>query len=231
MELKVLYKISYGMYVVSSGTSNRFNGQIANSLIQVTAEPPQILVCINKKNLTHQLIQESNVFTVSILEKDTPMKFIGQFGFKSGRDGDKFSGVDTFSGKTGVPVVISNSIAYFECEVTGRMDSGTHTAFIGKVIEAGNIKEAEPMTYEYYHIVKGGMSPENAPTYIKDEKIEIKEDKKMDKYKCTVCGYIYNPEKGDPDAGIEPGTSFEDIPEDWVCPVCGAGKDSFEEVE
>jgi rubredoxin len=76
-------------------------------------------------------------------------------------------------------------------------------------------------------VIKGGTSPKNAPTYIKDERIEKKEGKKMDKYVCNVCGYVYDPEKGDPDNGVAPGTSFEDLPDDWVCPVCGASKKSF----
>jgi len=82
------------------------------------------------------------------------------------------------------------------------------------------------MTYAYYHEIKGGKAPKSAPTYIK-EKLE-KGDGNMAKYRCTVCGYIYNPEKGDPDNGIKTGTPFEELPEDWVCPVCGASKEEFE---
>jgi rubredoxin len=85
------------------------------------------------------------------------------------------------------------------------------------------------MTYENYHEIKGGKSPKNAPTYIKEEEKEIKKEvEKMEKYICTVCGYTYDPEKGDPDNGIKPGTKFEDLPDNWVCPVCGAAKDAFE---
>ena len=85
------------------------------------------------------------------------------------------------------------------------------------------------MTYEYYHKVKGGISPKTAPTYSKElDKVKIKEEKKMEKWVCTVCGYKYEPEKGDPNNGIDPGTKFEDLPDDWTCPVCGAGKESFE---
>ncbi|MEW6686025.1 MAG: flavin reductase family protein [Candidatus Edwardsbacteria bacterium] len=94
MNPKTLYKISYGFYVVSSKTGEKLNGQIANTVFQITAEPPTIAVSINKQNLTHQYIQESKVFTVSILLKETPMKFIGNFGFKSGRELDKFKGVN-----------------------------------------------------------------------------------------------------------------------------------------
>jgi len=231
MNPKALHKLGYGLYVVTSRKGDRLNGQIANTVFQVTSEPPTVAVSINRSNLTWEFIKESRVFAVSVLCQDTPLSFIGHFGFKSGRDVDKLEGINYRMGQTEAPVVIDNAVSYLEARVIKEMDIGTHTIFIGEIVDGDVLSEKACMTYEYYHIVKGGMSPENAPTYIKDEKIEIKEDKKMDKYKCTVCGYIYNPEKGDPDAGIEPGTSFEDIPEDWVCPVCGAGKDSFEEVE
>ncbi len=228
MDMKTLYKISYGMYVISSKKGNKFNGQIANTVMQVTADPPQVLVCINKENLTHQYIQESGVFSVSILDQNTPMKFIGHFGFKSGREFNKFREIDYKIGKTGIPVVTSNTLGYLECEVAMSMDAGTHTAFVGRIVEAQTLEEGKPLTYAYFHQIKGGKSPEKAPTYIKNEKKEVKEEMKMEKYVCTVCGYIYDPEKGDPDSGIKPGTPFEEIPDDWVCPICGVAKDSFE---
>ncbi len=85
------------------------------------------------------------------------------------------------------------------------------------------------MTYEYYHKVKGGLSPKTAPTYSGAVDKEVKKEaEKMDKYVCKVCGYVYEPKEGDPDSKIVPGTRFEDLPEDWVCPVCGAGKEEFE---
>jgi flavin reductase (DIM6/NTAB) family NADH-FMN oxidoreductase RutF/rubredoxin len=231
MDIKTFYKITYGMYVVSSKKGNKFNGQVANTVMQVTAEPPKLLVCINKENLTHQYIQESGVFSISILDQNTPMKFIGHFGFKSGREFNKFKEIDHKIGKTGVPVVTSNTLGYLECEIAMSMDAGTHTAFVGRIVEAQTIKEGEPLTYAYYHQIKGGKSTEKAPTYIKNEKKEIKEEMKMEKYVCTVCGYIYDPEKGDPDSGIKPGTPFEEIPDDWVCPICGVTKDNFEKVK
>ena len=167
MDKKTLYMISYGMYVVSSKKEGKFNGQIANTVFQVTAEPPQFSVCINKENLTHQFIRESGVFTVSILERDVPMKFIGRFGFRSGKEVEKFKGIDYKLGITGVPVVIQNCLGYLECEVINNVDAGTHTVFIGKVVEAQVMRDAEPMTYAYYYQIKNGRSPKNAPTYIK----------------------------------------------------------------
>jgi len=168
MDIHTLFKLSYGMYIVSSKKEGTFNGQIANTVFQVTAEPPTIAVSINKKNLTHQFIQESKVFTVSILERDVPMELIGRFGFKSGKEVEKFKGINYKLGITGAPVVIQNCLGYLECEVANSINVGTHTIFIGKVAEAEVLKDGEPMTYAYYHKIKGGRSPKNAPTYIKE---------------------------------------------------------------
>lgn len=231
MNPKALHKISYGLYVVCSKDKNKINGQIANAIFQVTAEPQTIAVSINKNNLTHEFIEKSKVFTVSVLCKDTPMNFIGTFGFKSGRDIDKFKGVKYKLGATKAPVVMDNTLAYFEAKVIDKIDVGTHTIFIGRIEDGEITAEDSPMTYEYYHKVKGGFSPKAAPTYSGDvdKKVEVKkEEEKMSKYVCNVCGYVYDPSKGDPDNGIAPGTNFEALPDDWVCPVCGAGKDQFE---
>ena len=223
MDKKILYKISYGMYIVSSKKEGKFNGQIANTIFQVTAEPPQISICINKENLTHQFIQESGLFTISILERDVPMEFIGHFGFKSGKEIEKFKDIDYKLGITGIPVVIQNCLGYLECEVTSSIDVGTHTAFIGKVVEAQVMRDGEPMTYAYYNQVKNGKSPKNAPTYIEEKEIKSMPGNIMAKYKCTVCGYIYDPAENN-------NIAFEDLPDDWLCPVCGVGKDKFEKI-
>ena len=228
MNTKALHKLSYGLFVVSSRRGERFNGQIANTVFQVTSEPPTIAVIINKQNLTHEFITESKVFTASILSQDTPLSFIGHFGFKSGRDIDKFEGINYKIVETQAPVVTDNTLAYLDAKVIQEVDVGTHTIFIGELVGADVLREEEPLTYAYYHQVKRGSTPKTAPSYI-EEKKEVKV--KMAKYECTVCGYIYDPELGDPDGGIKPGTPFEDIPDDWVCPVCGASKDQFEKME
>ena len=228
MNLKALYKLGYGLYVVCSRKGNKLNGQIANTVFQITSEPPTIAVSINKNNLTHEFIKESKVFVASVLSQDTPLSFIGHFGFNSGRDIDKFEGINYKTGETQAPVVTENTIAYLEARVIQEVDVGTHTIFVSELIGADVIKEGEPMTYAYYHQVKHGTTPKAAPSYI-EEKKEAKP--KMAKYRCTVCGYIYDPELGDPDGGIKPGTPFEEIPDDWVCPVCGAAKSDFEKEE
>ncbi|MCK4352925.1 flavin reductase [candidate division WOR-3 bacterium] len=168
MNLKTFYKVSYGLYVISSKKGKKFNGQIANTVFQVTSEPPTMAVSINKQNLTHEYIQESKVFTVSILSPKTPMRFIGHFGFKSGRTSDKFKDMNYKVGITGAPIVVENTIGYLETEVINSLDVGTHTIFVGKIIDAEIIKDEEPMTYAYYHEIKRGKAPKTAPTYIKE---------------------------------------------------------------
>jgi len=228
MNIKALFKLGYGVYVVTSKKGDRINGQIANTVFQVTSEPPTVAVSINKGNLTHEFIQQSRVFTASVLCEDTPMTFIGRFGFKSGRDTEKFEGINYKTGETGAPIVLDNTVSYLEARVVKEVDVGTHTIFIGQVVNADVISEKACMTYEYYHQVKRGTTPKTAPVYVEEKKLEAI---KAAKYRCSVCGYIYDPEQGDPDGGIKPGTPFEEIPDDWVCPVCGASKDKFEKTE
>jgi len=227
MDLKALYQIGYGLYVICSKNDSKFNGQIANTVFQVCSEPPIIAVAINRNNLTHEFISKSKVFTVSIIVQDAPLNFIGNFGFKSGRDVDKFKGINYKLGEVGVPVVLDNTLAYLEAKIINHIDVGTHTIFVGELVGADVIKEGEPMTYAYYHKVKRGTTPKTAPSYVDVKK---EENPKMPKYECTVCGYIYDPELGDPDGGIKPGTPFEELPDSWVCPVCGATKDQFKKM-
>lgn len=230
MNLQTLHKISYGLYLISSKKGDKINGQIANTVFQIAAEPPTIAVSINRNNLTHEYISASKIFSVSILAKETPLKLIGQFGFKSGREADKFAGVQFKLGALGAPIVLDSVLGYLEVEVIDKIDCGTHTIFIGSMKEGELLNPgAEPMTYAYYHDVKSGTSPATAPTYIKEE--EKRSETAMKKYVCKVCGYIFDPTVGDPDGGVAPGTAFEALPDSWVCPVCGAGKDQFEEAK
>ena len=141
MNIKALYKLSYGVYVVTSKKGDRFNGQIANTVFQVTSEPPTIAVSINKNNLTHEFIKESKVFAASVLCQDTPLTFIGRFGFKSGRDSDKLTGVNYKIGETGVPIVLDNVVSFVEARVTKETDVSTHTIFVGKVVNADVISD------------------------------------------------------------------------------------------
>jgi len=233
MDSKALWSISYGLYVVTSIFDDKINGQIANTVFQVSGAPPRIAVSLNKDNLTHEYISQSGALTVSVLEESTPMPFIGIFGFKTGRDIDKFAQVQYKKGITGAPIVTDNAISVFEAKVTGKADAGTHTIFIADVVAAEVLKKGAPLTYAIYQDVKKGKSPKNAPTYKGhqgvEEPVNTKEIKgeDMKKYVCGICGYVYDPAEGDSEGNISAGTSFEDLPEDWVCPVCGAGKDDF----
>lgn len=167
MDLSALSKMSYGMYLVTSRSGEKANGLIANTVFQVTAEPPQIAISINKDNLTCEYIRESRIFAVMILSKEAPLKFIGQFGFHTGRDFQKFEGVNFTHGRTGANIVTDYTTAYFEAEVVQELDLGTHCLYTGKIVDARVINDADPMTYDYYHEVKGGKTQQNAPTYVK----------------------------------------------------------------
>lgn len=227
---KAFYKISYGLYVVSAACDGKLNGQIANTFFQVTSEPPVMAISINKQNLTHEYIRKSGFAGVSVLSVDTPMDFIGRFGFHSGRDTDKFMGISYKTGEHGIPIVLDNAISCFELQIEKEIDMSTHTVFIGRVLNSEVFNDNQPMTYQYYQDIKHGKSPKAAPTYLEGGDA-LKVEEKRVKYQCSICGYIYDPSIGDPDLGIPAGTSFENLPDDWVCPVCGADKGQFEKTE
>jgi len=232
--LESLFNLSYGMCIVSSKKDGKINGCIVNTVFQVVPEPPMLSVSVNKQNLTHDYITNSNIFTVSILSEETPLLFIGKFGFRSGRNIDKFQAVNYKTAVTGGPIVLDNTVGFIEAQVTKSIDVGTHTLFIGKIVTCQTIDKSKvPMTYTYYRVIKGGGTPRTAATYIaKKAKAKLQLGvKNMQKYKCLMCGYIYDPAVGDPDNGIAAGTAFEDLPNDWTCPDCGAGKDEFEPLE
>ncbi|HOO46034.1 MAG TPA: flavin reductase family protein, partial [Deltaproteobacteria bacterium] len=178
MDRKALWSLSYGLYVVSSISGEKANGQIANSVIQVSAEPPSIAVSINKNNLTHAYIEQSGVLAVSVLEEEAPMSLIGLFGFKSGRDVDKISQVTCHTGDTGCPVVVDNVLSFVEGKVVGSLDCGTHTIFVAEITGAKVLKEGTPLTYAYYQNVKKGKAPKNAPTYKGDAASQEKPEEK-----------------------------------------------------
>ena len=167
MDAKALYLISYGMYIICSKKGDKINGQTANSMVQVASEPPIISVCINKQNLTHEFIQESKVFTASVIAQNAPLKLIGSFGFKSGRDVNKFEDVNYKIGQSGAPVILDGTLGYLEAKVIDSVDAKTHTIFVGELVGAEVLAEGEPMTYAYYHIVKRGTTPKSAPSFNK----------------------------------------------------------------
>ncbi len=227
---KIFYKLTGGIYAVSTSYEGKNNSFIANTVFQLTSKPLRIAVSVAKKNLSHELIEKSKVFTVSILSEDSPMRLIGGLGFKSGHNEDKLRLLKVKAGVTGAPIVLDNSIGYVEAELKDSIDLETHTLFIGNVVFSKVYNDESPMSYEFYHEVKKGKSPDSCPTFFESD--SLKRDtapliRDMSKYECIPCGYIYDPQLGDPDSGIAPGTSFADIPPDWECPVCGVKKEDF----
>ena len=228
IENKAFYKLSYGLYIVSSIFEDKINAQIANTVFQISSEPPMIAVSINKENLTYEYIEKSKKIGISVLTYETPMELIGKFGFKSGRDIDKFSGTTFKLLGSGIPIVLESSVSYLELKVEKEIDVYTHTIFICRVKNAELLKDATPMTYKHYHDIKRGKSTKAAQTQI-ENKI-VTDLKNSYKYKCRICGYIYDPNAGDLDLGIPAGTLFENLPDNWTCPICGAAKDMFEKI-
>jgi flavin reductase (DIM6/NTAB) family NADH-FMN oxidoreductase RutF len=166
MNLNALHKIGYGMYIVSSRKGDKLNGQIANTVFQITSDPATIAVSINKNNLTNEYIKASNVFAASVLVQTTPLPFIGGFGFKTGRDTDKFKNVNYKLGHTGAPLVLDNTVAYLEANEIQAVEVGTHTIFIGRIVAAEVLNENPCLTYEYYFQIKRGTTPKSAPSFI-----------------------------------------------------------------
>ncbi|HOQ37091.1 MAG TPA: flavin reductase [Acetivibrio sp.] len=214
MEQRALWNISYGVYIVSTWDGERPTGCIANSVMQITSEPATVAVSINHDNYTNRCIEKSGRFAIIVLAEDSDPSIIGTFGFKTGKDMNKFDSVD-YKIIDGMPIV-NDGCAYIICEVINKMETDTHTVFLGKVSNADFISKGVPMTYAYYHKVIKGKSPKNAPTYIADEEGENMATNAEAKYVCGVCGYEYD---GD--------IPFEDLPDDYVCPVCGEPKSVF----
>jgi flavin reductase (DIM6/NTAB) family NADH-FMN oxidoreductase RutF/rubredoxin len=218
---EALFNISYGLYIVCSGDKAHGNGFISNTVFQVTNEPAQFAACCNKNNFTAGLIQKSGAFSVSILHTETSPDIIGKFGYRSGKDEDKLIGSNIRYGETGVPIVIDDTIGFLECKVVQTVDAGTHLMFIGELVSAEILDDKKnPMTYLYYRETRKGVAPKNAPTYIDKSKLQpqVKESDNK-KHKCPLCGFIHDDEKEN--------IKFDDLPNDWICPICGCEKSEF----
>ena len=152
--IKACWKVSYGLYVVSSVAGERINGQVCNTVFQITSDPPRIAIGINHKNLTHEFIEASGAFAVSILGNDD-IRIVRRFGYRSGRDFDKFKGVPVRTGRTGCPI-LEGAIGYLECTLVKdrKLDAGTHSIFVGDVVGGALFRDDEPLTYARYHAAK-----------------------------------------------------------------------------
>lgn len=214
MDKKVLRNLSYGVYVVTSKENDKKVGCVVNSVMQVTSNNPTIAVSINHDNYTNKVIKETKKFGLSILKYNSDSKIIGEFGFKSSRDTNKFEDT-SYDEMHGIPV-ISDSCGKMVCEVIDMMETKTHTVFLGKVIEADGYTNDNPMTYRYYHEKLKGTSPKNAPTYEEEKEVKQENRVKTKKWKCKICGYVYE---------------GESVPEDFICPICGQPHTEFYLVE
>lgn len=161
---RVLCQIQYGVFIVTSSLDEKINGQISTVVFQITCQPPQITICLHKDNLTHQFITTSNVFGVSILSQEADLKLIGQFGFRTGRNFDKFANVNYKKLATGSPLVLDNATGILDLTVKQTINVGTHTLFVGEVLAEEALNNKTPMTYDYYHNVVKGKTHKNAPT-------------------------------------------------------------------
>lgn len=204
MDNTVLYDFSYGMYAVGVKDGLRDCGCIANAVFQVSTEGPLIALSMNKENYTCSLIEKSNCFALSILPETIDPQIIGELGFQSGKDQEKWLHIP-HSSFFDLPIVL-NAIGYVVCEVQNKLDAGTHFVYLAKVVDTKKGITDTPMTYAYYHRVLKQSAPKNAPTY-----------RKENKWVCSVCGYVYD------------GQNFEKEPDNYVCPVCGAKKEMLKQ--
>lgn len=161
--------MGYGLYIVTSTMDGKYNGQVANTVFQITSQPPQVATSLSKNNLTHEFITKSGVFAVCVIAREAPFPFIGPFGFRSGRVVDKFENVPYTTGVTGCPLITEHVVATIEAKVVQAVDCGSHTLFIGEVVNAVRSGAGEPMTYAWYHEQLKGKTPVDSPTFIPDK--------------------------------------------------------------
>ena len=167
MDEKALYKITYGLYVVSAEAEGQQSGCVVNTLQQVTAEPVRLAVTVNKENLTCRLMEKAGRFTAVALDQRTDMMLVGRFGFRSGKDFAKFDGISSAKDQAGMPYPLEAVCAHYSCKVEQTMDLGTHLMFVGVAEESEILSEEEPLTYSYYRNVIKGKTPKTAPSYQK----------------------------------------------------------------
>ncbi len=204
MDTNAIYKVGYGLYVLSANDGGKDNGCIINTVMQITSnEPFKFIISVNKANLTHDMIKNSGKFNVSILTEETPFSVFETFGFKSGRDADKFSEIDCAKrAENSLLYLDKYANAYLSFDVIDAVDCDTHTIFVAKLSDAVSLSNGESLTYAYYH------------KHIKPQ--PKKSEKKVTGWRCVICGYIYD---------------GEELPPDFICPWCKHGAADFEKIE
>lgn len=175
MNNKAMYKLSYGLFILTAREGERDNGCIVNTVTQVTAEPNRIAVAVNKSNLTHDMICRTGVFNVSILTNSTKFDTIKHWGFQSGRDADKMEEISISRSENGLVYIAQECNAYISAKVISTIDLGSHTLFLADVTDAELLSDEESVTYSYYQKHIKNAAPKTASKG----------------FICTVCGYIY----------------------------------------
>ena len=222
---KALFKISYGLYVISSSGAEHGCGFIGNTVFQITSKPQRVAIGVSRDNHTYGAIVENGACAVSVLKQTADPALIRTFGYQSSRDIDKFAEYGWHCGENGSPIVTDGMLACFECSVSQRVELDTHDICICEVTCSEVFDDdASPLTYEYYRSVMKGKAPKNAPTFV-EESFEPRAA--AGSSICSVCKYEYDPEIGDLEHGVIPGTPFEALPDDWKCPVCASSKKVF----
>lgn len=208
IENKALSCIGYGLYVLTAREGEKDNGCIVNVVAQVADNPLRMLITVNKKNYTHDMIMNTRKFNVSALTEETPMKVFSHFGFQSGRDVNKFQNCETEKrSQNDILYIPKFTNAYFSGQVIDTMDLGSHTLFIAEITEAKVLDDKPSLTYSFYH---KNIKPAPAPAK------EASSEKKVTRWVCKICGYVYE---------------GENIPADFTCPWCKHGASDFEKQE
>lgn len=203
MEKECMYKLTYGLFVISARLENKQNGCISNTVMQVTTTPNCISVTLNKANYTHDLIAKTGKFNVSVISEKAEFALFERFGFKSGKTNDKLDGFNDFGvWDNGIFFVTKGVNAVICAEVVKSVDLGTHTTFIAHVTDGWVLSNYKPMTYEYY---LSNVKP----------KPQAKTEKNKTVWRCKICGYEY---------------AEDTLPQDFVCPICKHGADDFEKI-
>lgn len=225
IDRKAFRALTSGLYLITSRSGERKVGCVVNTLVQVASEPPTLAVALNKENATTEAIRTTGRFAATVLSQEAPMELIGTFGFHSSVDTDKFAACAHELDGSEIPYVTEFGLARFSARVTETVDVGTHYLFVAVVEEADVLDSAEPLTYAYYHAVKGGKTPPKAATFNGGEEAAPAPSAasgegtpKRVAWRCMLCGYI---EEGYPDG----------LPADYTCPICGAPRDMFERIE
>jgi len=169
MDLASFKQLTYGVFVVASGDNTKKGAYICTVAVQITSRPYKLAIACNKNNYTAEIIQEKKNFSVSILKQNYAPTTMGNFGFRTGKDFNKFEKADFIYGQeTGCPIILTDTMAWFECQLEQTVDAGSHYLFIGNVLQCEIVNNEDvPLTYQYYQDVKKGVSHKNAPSFNK----------------------------------------------------------------